>query len=1474
MANVSTNATQYISKYGSGADAYAGTVNSVNAMTGGVIGQNPPYITRDALDAATNLVKVGQYLYELVSKANIPILAQALNLTALGSDLSKASDQLRDRGYIEKSVYAGIVSNLSGIAAVGLVGLAATAASPVLIATATAIGLAGVFASVYGTTAGVAEKAQELAILDWGMKTLDSLDAFESMKWVIQGDARAFDEKYKTDPVLAPALQLGHALDRLAPLSTLDAILNRSASAAPSQGGRLAEASAFLAAVNKLLGGGIVSTPKTLAEYNSLLVTVYPTILSSVKANPEFRLFKVDAVWPQDFRLAYRYALVNLNGFVASGVDYSKFNQNGELELKSENPKGQLTDAWLQDREAMFRLNLDYNIDDGLRNPNGYAVTKGISAGSANTRYIDIGTGQKIEVFANRATPTTLPSRYVMFGTSGVDVLNGSSEDDRLYGGAGADILTGKEGNDYLEGGTGNDDYIFTGLFGNDTITDSDGQGNITIAGAQLGSLTQVQDNVWENASKTLVFTQITAAAASAASGGQPVTNLIIGQRSAAGAGSINATITVTGFKDGDLGINLGQQTKKIETNGFVVADRKSKGDQGSFFEDSQYWIRSQDTPSGPITIDAGAGNDLIGGNSQAETISGGAGHDVIAGGGGKDVLLGGDGFDWIVADVMAKPNGGLDQNGQLVEPPVGYANSDIRTAKQLNLDTDQLGYGWAFYMKADSSTSLPTELVQSGDTSDVYINGGNGTDNIFGGAGNDILDGGADNFNDALSGGYGDDLLLGGVGQDRLNGDETYFLRYADIDFSRHGKDRLYGGAGDDVMFGGGNDDLLIGDAGKDVLDGDSRREGSAIPVVFHGKDTLDGGAGDDELYGGGQADVLLGGEGNDYIKGDAAYYNSANGQHIATGNFGEDEIDGGAGDDFITGEGNDDLILGGSGNDDIYGDRGFGDEVKIEDHGDDEIEGGQGNDLIVGDGGDDILSGDAGDDHIYGDDITIAGSIYRFADKDHGADWIDGGDGKDQLVGGGGADEIWGGAGDDALIGDGDGVAVAFSGADVLYGEEGNDYLRGDKGDDKLYGGAGNDLLEGGDGDDLLDGGAGQDVLKGGKGHDTYVFDAADGGGQIQTQANGSVSYAPHVFQIEDTEGSNTLKLKNTTLESVKMQVFENNPSDVYLVVGGQLAMVNGQLQGSAGVSYTLIKGGLQGNVISKVVLENQVNGQVQAQEMSFRELVGAKLETAVLLRERESSKNGDYLLGGFVDDQLTSVHKGVTLQGGQGNDRLYVDEDAQDTIVRLEAGDGQDTLGGWGKGTVIELGSGLNLADARLVRHREQVPTGWGGTAVKESLRLLLNSDGSQYVTLQGRQAYFDVANSGLSGLRDAEGMQLSLAQLLARGLTILGLDGNESISGTSLDDVFLASSGRNEIYGSAGNDIYEVASGSQTVLQDSQGANLVRFMSRANLDGMSAVRLANSNDLRLTFADADSQWYESCRRLASGSKSKWR
>ena len=58
-------------------------------------------------------------------------------------------------------------------------------------------------------------------------------------------------------------------------------------------------------------------------------------------------------------------------------------------------------------------------------------------------------------------------------GSGGHDTLQGGAGNDQLNGGGGNDALWGDEGNDILSGGAGNDLYLFSGAFGQDTLSDT-----------------------------------------------------------------------------------------------------------------------------------------------------------------------------------------------------------------------------------------------------------------------------------------------------------------------------------------------------------------------------------------------------------------------------------------------------------------------------------------------------------------------------------------------------------------------------------------------------------------------------------------------------------------------------------------------------------------------------------------------------------------------------------------------------------------------------------------------------------------------------------------------------------------------------------------------------------------------------------------------------------------------------------------
>jgi uncharacterized repeat protein (TIGR01451 family) len=76
----------------------------------------------------------------------------------------------------------------------------------------------------------------------------------------------------------------------------------------------------------------------------------------------------------------------------------------------------------------------------------------------------------------------------VIQGLNGSDILFGFNGDDLIAGGNGSDILTGGRGNDTMTGGSGTDEFVLAADFGNDIITDFEGQDKINFSQLSITS--------------------------------------------------------------------------------------------------------------------------------------------------------------------------------------------------------------------------------------------------------------------------------------------------------------------------------------------------------------------------------------------------------------------------------------------------------------------------------------------------------------------------------------------------------------------------------------------------------------------------------------------------------------------------------------------------------------------------------------------------------------------------------------------------------------------------------------------------------------------------------------------------------------------------------------------------------------------------------------------------------------------------
>jgi Ca2+-binding RTX toxin-like protein len=268
-----------------------------------------------------------------------------------------------------------------------------------------------------------------------------------------------------------------------------------------------------------------------------------------------------------------------------------------------------------------------------------------------------------------------------------------------------------------------------------------------------------------------------------------------------------NVTLTSTGVSASDgLSVSLSG----------IVAAQVTGGASANVLDASAF--------NGPVTLQGGAGNDVLIGGPMADSLSGGDGNDSLTGGGGADVLDGGAGFDTLIE---SRPSAvaGLSMSLSATTLSIGTEGTDSLVGIERAL------------LRGGSGNDT---LNASSFTGPVVLVGGAGSDVITGGSGNDLLIGGTGA--DTVSGGGGDDILIAGwtdydandaallavldewnsgrdftsrvnnilgvttTGLNKVNGVGIY-LSTATVHDDGSAVDILDGGTGNDLAFYGGKD-------------------------------------------------------------------------------------------------------------------------------------------------------------------------------------------------------------------------------------------------------------------------------------------------------------------------------------------------------------------------------------------------------------------------------------------------------------------------------------------------------------------------------------------------------------------------------------------------------------------------------------------------------------------------------------------
>ena len=392
--------------------------------------------------------------------------------------------------------------------------------------------------------------------------------------------------------------------------------------------------------------------------------------------------------------------------------------------------------------------------------------------------------------FENAAAATvTVTVSAVTGGTSGNDVLQGTSAAEIINGLAGDDIIDGGGGADQIDGGEGDDTITIrgglvnaTGGLGNDTMVLA---ANTPIDSIHLDAPIDHDQNADDP-----VFT-----------GNQNQSNLdgdVNPDNGEANRGELGGDDgpVLTAFENVDASaVNqimtiFGDDNANILTGG-------NAGDK----------IKGQD---GDDTIFGGPGNDLLKGGQDNDTLFGGDGDDTIKGGDGDDMIFGGPGDDG-----SSNSPGAQELNGSDGNDIVHGGDGDDYILNNDGGDDDGDGIDDIDMLFGDAGDDH-IEVRSAGDDSEFY-----------GGDGNDLIQIETDD----------DDFLIDGGADDDVIEFDT------DTDLIGDNNDTIIGGTGRDELFFSGSDNMDLEaflDGGGSVTEIDVLRVDSGFSITV-GDDAVD---------------------------------------------------------------------------------------------------------------------------------------------------------------------------------------------------------------------------------------------------------------------------------------------------------------------------------------------------------------------------------------------------------------------------------------------------------------------------------------------------------------------------------------------------------------------------------------------------------------------------------------------------------
>ena len=992
-------------------------------------------------------------------------------------------------------------------------------------------------------------------------------------------------------------------------------------------------------------------------------------------------------------------------------------------------------------------------------------------------------------------------------GTELADTISGEGGYDDIYGRGGDDSLSGGADGDYIEGGAGFD--TIEGGDGDDSLSDYSGGASIT------GGAGNDDINASVNSAETLT-----------ANGDEGSDYMSV---------SVNAGTAQIDGGDGEDVINAN------------VRASVSMSDHYDY--DWEQWVYEYTVDTGEATVLGGAGNDSISvyhdGASGNSTVDAGDGDDTVSvnddvtalitlGAGRDTISVRLNDYDWysydaientppVVTDFTVGAEGDvLSLSDLLMDMPSTENGNPFETYLRLAQSGDDvvLLYSASGDLEGDSRVILTLQNVQLIEFTENNVTPAYPLD-------------GSTPVGETLIGTENGDFLSGTKFADTISGEGGY--------------DDIYGNDGDDSLSGGADGDYIEGGAGFD---------------------TIDGGEGDDSLsdYSGGAS--ITGGAGADYIN----FSSNANETVSASGDADSDEIfgevyggsanvSGGDGDDYISVSANSEIlhqyeydystysgtetrntaigqvtVAGGEGNDTIrlnnYGfsalidvDASMGDDtVYIVDNTVGEITLGEGRDTLVisqnsnnwneaDDIGHTVVTDfTAG---LEGDKLNIEGLVENLPEAASGNPFetylrlAQSGDDVILLYSASGDLE-----GDSRVILTLQNVQlVGFTENNVtpaypldgstpvgetLIGTENGDFLSGTKFADTISGEGGYDDIYGNDGDDSLSGGADGDYIEGGAGFDT--IDGGEGDDSLSDYSGGA--------SITGGAGADYIYADANLGESL---IVKGGSDDDGIYISGYGGSAD--IDAGDGDDYVSVYGSAS------------VHSDYDYETYTYS----------------YTASGGDITVNGGAGNDRLYLYAGnvsayFTADAGEGNDTITLSQDAAATVA---LGDGEDTVVltwdrytndydtidyGIDRGgvTVTDFAAGAGGDKIDLSNFLSYLPASENGNPFETYFRFV--QSGADVTLLFSDSGDLDGDNEVVLTLQNVALADLTVENLwlnypldgsTPQGLNVTGSDGYDYLTGSEFADTINGEGGYDNIYGNGGNDSLSGGAGADDI-----------------------------------------------------------